>query len=113
MLDRISHSWIPHVLSDIEAFAILQKQSKVAELISAARSAVTLALGNEADSIENIGAKEEQWLGTVLDELARYCHVHGLTETKEHLLATLDSWHEVQETEDIGNRVITFRPKNF
>jgi hypothetical protein len=86
---------------------------KVAAFISAASGAVIQVLGTDDTSGKNIGAKEEQWFGIVLDELARYCHIHGLNETEKHLVAALGSWHEAQETEGIIGKVITFRPKNL
>ena len=109
MEKKHDHLWIPDVLKDIEDYARSHDQPKVAALIFAARGAVSHVLEADIEGSKNNGSKEEQWFGTVLDELARYCHAHGLTETAEHLIAALDAWHNAPETKAINSNVITYR----
>jgi len=104
-----THRWIPDVLKDIEDYARLHNQPEVAALIYAARDAVSHVLGADIEASRDSGPKEEQWFGTVLDELARYCNAHGLTETEKHLLEALNTWHKALEKIEISGNVITYR----
>lgn len=90
MHPQLAHLWILSVLKDIEGYAQIQDEPKIAAFISAARSSVGYVLDDDMKDRGDTGGKVEQWFHVVLDELARYCHVHGLTETEGHLLAALD-----------------------
>ena len=105
----IDHSWIPDVLHDLETYAQLHDRPKVVELISAARGAVSQAMAEVASKSEGSGGADEQWFDIALDELARYCHLHGLTETEEYLVTALGCWVELQDTPFHSDNVIPFR----
>jgi hypothetical protein len=111
MAEKLDHFWIVEVLKDIEAYATSHDQPKVAALIFAARGALSNLLEGEVASGRAAGTIEEQWFDIVLDELARYCHVHGLIATEEHLLAALAAWHEAQEKRRFDAKVVTFVPR--
>jgi hypothetical protein len=106
--NEADHLWIIDVLKDLEAYAKSHSNPKIASLIYAARGAVSHVLNADIEGSRNGGSKEEQWFAIVLDELARYCNMHGLTETEGHLIAALDAWHEAQETEENDGKVITY-----
>lgn len=108
MSPQPDHSWILSVLKDIEAYAKIHDQPKVAALISVARSAVFQVLDGDVKERHDVDGKEEQSFSVVVDELARYCHVHGLTETEEHLLAALDSWTTEKRPKKIISNLLTF-----
>ena len=108
---NIDHAWIPEVLRDLETYAELHDQPKVVSLICAARGAVTHALGAVERPLEGKHKTDEQWFDIALDEIARYCHVHGFTETEEHLVTALGSWVEAQEATPSKANVIPYRAK--
>lgn len=108
MRNNADHLWIIDVSKDLEAYAKSHDKPKVASLIYAARGAVSHALNADIEGSRNGGSKEEQWFSIVLDELARYCNMHDLTETEGHLIAALNAWHEAQSREEKGGKVITY-----
>jgi hypothetical protein len=112
MSPKPDHSWILSVLKDIEVYAEIHDQAKVAALVSAAGNAVRQVLGADMTESHNVDGKEEQSFTVVLEELARYCHIHGLTETEEHLLAALDSWAIEQRPNRIFRSLLIFPVKN-
>ncbi len=105
---KTDHTWIPEILRDLETYAELHDQPKVVSLICAARGAVTHALGESERPSGGTGKTDEQWFDIALDELARYCHVHGFAETEEHLVTALGSWVEAQEATHRKGNVIPY-----
>lgn len=108
MTEILDHAWILEVLGDLEAYAELHDQPKVVALLSAARGGVSHALGVVEKRTGGRGNTEEQWFDIALDELARYCHLHGFTETEQHLVAALEIWVKEQEAKPKPGNVVPF-----
>ena len=111
MTEILDHTWILEVLGDLEAYAELHDQPKVVALLSAARGGVSHALGVVEKRTGGRGNTEEQWFDIALDELARYCHLHGFTETEEHLVTALGCWIDAEDATSCKGNVIPFPAK--
>ncbi|MDG1117631.1 MAG: hypothetical protein P8N72_10945 [Flavimaricola sp.] len=108
---KIDHSWIPDVLRDLETYADLHDRPKVVALIGAARGSVSHAMAEVERKSEGTGKTDEQWFDIALDELARYCHLHGFTETEEHLVTALGCWIDAEDATSCKGNVIPFPAK--
>ena len=106
--DKSPHSWIIPVLEDIEAYAVVNDIPRIGAFITAARIGITHILDDSSSENRSIGAKEEQWLSTLLDELARYCDRHDLSNVKNELLSAHSAWHEAKAAKSLKDKVVTF-----
>lgn len=108
MAETLDHSWILEALSDLIAYAELHDQPRVVALLCVARGGLNHVLGKVEKQSWGAGNIEEQWFDIALDELARYCHLHGFTETEHHLVEALEVWVKEQDTKPTKGNVVPF-----